>query len=67
MEIAHSRHPPDRYRIGHRGTQPDQAFVADRWSNRWVVYYTEHGGKFDIRKQVTEDAEMGAYLEQSGR
>lgn len=46
----------DRYRIGHRGKQPDQAFVLDRWSSRWVVYYTERGAKFDVRKHETEDA-----------
>ena len=34
----------------------DQAFVIDKWSSRWVVYYTERGSKTDIRKYATEDA-----------
>lgn len=54
--LEHEGYPRDRYRFGHRGRQPDQAFVADRWSNRSVVYYTERGQKFDIRKHETEDA-----------
>ena len=54
--LEHEGFPADRYCIGHRGRQPDQVFVADRWSSRWVVYYTERGGKFDIRKHETEDA-----------
>jgi hypothetical protein len=44
------------YGIGRRGKYRDQAIVLDRWSNRWVVYYTEHGAKTDIRKHVSEDA-----------
>ncbi len=34
----------------------DQAFVIDKWSSRWVVYYTERGSKTDIRRHATEDA-----------
>jgi len=49
-------YPTDRYGIGRRGKYRDQAFVIDRWSNRWVVYYIERGSKFDIRKHATEDA-----------
>lgn len=49
-------HPPDRYGIGRGGKYRDQAFVIERWSNRWVVYYTERGSKLDIRKHATEDA-----------
>jgi hypothetical protein len=29
----------------------DQAFVVDRWSNRWVVYYTERGEKSLVRNK----------------
>lgn len=49
-------YPAHRYHFGHHGRQPDQAFAADRWSNRWVVYYAERGSKWDIRKHETEDA-----------
>lgn len=49
-------HPAGRYGIGRRGKYRDQAFVIERWSNRWVVYYIERGSKFDIRKHATEDA-----------
>jgi hypothetical protein len=47
---------PDSYGIGRRGKYRDQAFILDRWSKHWVVYYTERGGKADIRKHVSEDA-----------
>lgn len=47
---------PSTYGIGRRGRYLDQAVVIDRWSNRWVVYYTERGTKTNIRKHVTEDA-----------
>jgi hypothetical protein len=33
--------PADRYGIGRHGKYQDQAFVVERWSNRWVVYYIE--------------------------
>jgi hypothetical protein len=49
-------YPPSTYGIGRRAQYLDQAVVIDRWSNRWVVYYTERGTKSDIRKHVTEDA-----------
>jgi len=42
--------PADRYVIGHNRKLQDQVFVVDKWSNRWVVYYTERGSKWDIRK-----------------
>jgi hypothetical protein len=48
--------PPASYGIGRRGKYQDQAFVLDRWSNRWVVYYTERGVKSDVRKHLSEDA-----------
>ncbi len=48
--------PADRYGIGRHGKYQDQAFVVERWSNRWVVYYTERGSKSGIRKHQTEDA-----------
>jgi hypothetical protein len=44
------------YGIGRHGRYRDQAFVVDRWSNRWVVYYTERGAKTEIRKHVYEDS-----------
>jgi hypothetical protein len=47
---------PDSYGIGHRGKYRDQAFILERWSKRWVVYYTERGEKTYIRKYVSEDA-----------
>lgn len=47
---------PDSYGIGRSGKYRDQAFVLDRWSKRWVVYYTERGEKSYIRKYVSEDA-----------
>lgn len=49
-------YPSSTYGIGRRGQYLDQAFVIDKWSNRWVVYYTERGSKTDIRKHTTEDA-----------
>lgn len=49
-------HPADSYGIGRHGKYRDQAFVLDRWGNRWVVYYTERGGKSEIRKHASEDA-----------
>jgi hypothetical protein len=33
----------------------DQVFVADKWSDRWLIYYSERVGKSDIRKHRTED------------
>jgi hypothetical protein len=48
-------YPSDSYGIGRRGNYRDQAFVLDRWSKRWVVYYTERGEKSYIRKYVSED------------
>ena len=38
------------YGIGGRAKYRDHAIIVDRWSNRWVVYYTERGTKTDIRK-----------------
>ena len=49
-------YPPDSYGIGRRGKYRDQAFILDRWSKRWVVYYTERGEKTHIRKYGSEDA-----------
>jgi hypothetical protein len=49
-------YPPQSYGIGRHGKYLDQAFVTERWSNRWVVYYTERGGKSHLRKHPTEDA-----------
>jgi len=49
-------YPPDLYGIGRRGKYRDQAFILDRWSKRWVVYYTERGEKTHIRKYGSEDA-----------
>jgi hypothetical protein len=47
--------PAGRYVVGRNRNLRDQVFVADKWSNRWVVYYSERGGKWDIRKHKTED------------
>jgi hypothetical protein len=47
--------PADRYVIGRNRKLRDQVPVADKWSNRWVVYYTERGERSDIRKHQTED------------
>jgi hypothetical protein len=49
-------YPSSSYAIGRGGKYRDQAFVLDRWSNRWVVYYTERGGKTGIRKYVSQDS-----------
>jgi hypothetical protein len=54
--LDHECIPPDRYVIGRNRELQDQVFVADKWSNRWVVYYIERGVKWDIRKHRTEDA-----------
>ena len=56
--------PRDSYGIGRRGKYRAQAFILDRWSKRWVVYYTERGAKTDIRKHVSEDAACRALLAQ---
>jgi hypothetical protein len=47
---------PSSYGIGRRSKYRDQAFILDRWSNRWVVYYSERGANTGIRKHVSEDA-----------
>ena len=47
--------PADRYVIGRNRKLQDQVFVADKWSDRWVVYYSERGARSDIRKHKTED------------
>lgn len=49
-------YPSASYGIGRHGKYLDQAFVLDRWGNRWVVYYTERGSKTDVRKHGSEDA-----------
>ena len=49
-------YPTSSCGIGRRGKYRDQAFVLDRWSNRWVVYYTERGTKSYVRKYASEDA-----------
>jgi hypothetical protein len=49
-------YPSHLYGIGRRGKYRDQAFILDRWSNRWVVYYIERGEKSYLRKYVSEDA-----------
>jgi hypothetical protein len=55
--LLHAEGYPDgSFGIGKRGKYRDQAFVLDRRSNRWVVYYTERGEKFDVRKHMSEDA-----------
>lgn len=53
--LEHEDIPADRYVIGRNRKLHDQVFVADKWSDRWVVYYSERGGKSDIRKHRTED------------
>jgi hypothetical protein len=45
----------ERYVIGRNRKLQDQVFVVDKWSNRWVVYYSERGSKWDIHKHRTED------------
>jgi hypothetical protein len=45
----------ERYVIGRNRKLQDQVFVADKWTNRWVVYYSERGSKWGIRKHRTED------------
>ncbi len=47
--------PADRYVIGRNRKLHDQVFVADKWSDRWVVYYCERGSQWDIRKHTTEN------------
>ena len=53
--LDHEGIPADRYVIGRNRKLHDQVFVVDKWSNRWVVYYTERGEKSEIRKHRTED------------
>jgi len=53
--LDHQGIPGARYVIGRNRKLHDQVFVADKWSNRWVVYYFERGSKWDIRKFRTED------------
>jgi hypothetical protein len=47
--------PAERYVIGRNRKLKDQVYVADKWSDRWVVYYSERGSTSDIRKHKTED------------
>jgi hypothetical protein len=47
--------PADRYVIGRNRKLHDQVLVADKWSDRWVVYYFERGTRWGIRKHRTED------------
>jgi hypothetical protein len=53
--LDHEGIPADRYVIGRNRKLRDQVYVAERWSKRWVVYYSERGGKSDIRRHKTED------------
>jgi hypothetical protein len=53
--LDHEGIPADRYVIGRNRELQDEVFVADKWSNRWVVYYSEPGSKWDIRKHQTEN------------
>jgi hypothetical protein len=53
--LDHEGIPADRYVIGRNRKLHDQVFVAHKWSDRWVIYYSERGGKSDIRKHRTED------------
>lgn len=48
--------PAGSYGIGRAGKYLDQAFVLERWGKRWVVYYTERGGKSFLRRHGSEDA-----------
>lgn len=49
-------YPSAAYGIGRGGKYQDQAFVLDKWSNRWAVYYTQRGVKSEVRKHASEDA-----------
>ena len=53
--LDHDGIPADRYVIGRNRKLRDQVFVADKWGNRWVVYYSERGSRWDICKHKTED------------
>jgi hypothetical protein len=52
--LDHEDVPAERYVIGRNRKLQDQVFVADKWSNTWVVYYSERGEKSDIRNHQTE-------------
>ena len=45
----------ERYVTGRNRKLQDQVVVGDNWRNRWVVYYSERGSKWDIRKHRPED------------
>jgi hypothetical protein len=63
--LAEEGHDPDSYSLEGRKDRRkylDAAWVLDRWSNRWVVYFTERGNKSDIRKYRTEDGACRALL-----
>jgi hypothetical protein len=63
--LAEEGHDPDTYSLEGRKDRRkylDCDWVLDRWSNRWVVYFTERGSKRDICKYRTEDAACRALL-----
>ena len=45
---------PSRYSL--KGGRPDQGFAMKREGRKWIVYYSERGGRYDIEKFTTEDA-----------
>lgn len=45
---------PSRYSLN--GGTPEDGFAMTREGSRWIVYYSERGGRYDIEVFTTEDA-----------
>ena len=45
---------PSRYSL--KGGTPEDGFAMKREGTRWIVYYSERGGRYSIEKFTTEDA-----------
>jgi hypothetical protein len=45
---------PSRYSL--KGGALEDGFAMKREGRRWIVYYSERGGRYDIEKFTTEDA-----------
>jgi hypothetical protein len=51
---------PSRYSL-HGGT-PEDGFAITREGNKWLVYYSERGGRYDFEEFDIEDAACRALL-----
>jgi hypothetical protein len=45
---------PSRYSV--KGGRPEDGFAIKREGRRWIGYYSERGGRYQVEKFLTEDA-----------